>query len=241
MTDLFISDLHLDQQRPGITQLFLDFLDSRARYAQRLFILGDLFESWVGDDHHDGLSDRVATGLKQLSDQGTKLSFIHGNRDFLLGKQYARRCGMELLVDPSVIHIDQQATLLCHGDTLCIDDLDYQAFRQQVRDPQWQEQFLSKPLSERLEFARQARERSATHTATAPEAIMDVNKTAVAKLMHANGVKLLIHGHTHRPAIHQLEIESGSARRIVLGDWYEKGSVLVARHAQLDLQTIALR
>ena len=203
-----------------------------------MFILGDLFESWIGDDDHSHLSDIVALGLKQLSDSGTELGFLHGNRDFLLGKNYAQRCGMALLSDPSLIRIGEQSVLLCHGDTLCTDDHAYQAYRKKVRKQDWQEEFLNKPLAERVEFAHQARARSAAHTAAASEAIMDVNSTAVVSMMQSRAVKLLIHGHTHRPAIHELSIDSEPARRIVLGAWYEQGSVLVAHQGHFELETI---
>lgn len=240
MTDLFLSDLHLDATRPGIIRLFLDFLDRDARAADRLYILGDLFESWVGDDLIDDLSEAIAGGLSRLSGSGTAISFLHGNRDFLLGPAYAKRCGMALITDPCKIQIDGRQALLCHGDTLCTDDLVYQQFRQQVRNRQWQQTFLAKPLAERLEFARQTRSQSATHTATASEKIMDVNPTTVRALMVDSEVDLLIHGHTHRPAVHDLTFESAKAQRIVLGDWYEQGSVLVGRNGQLKLETLEL-
>jgi UDP-2,3-diacylglucosamine hydrolase len=226
MTVLFISDLHLDEARPQIITLFEELLRADARGAQALYILGDLFESWIGDDDDSELADRVARALAELTGGGTAIFFMHGNRDFLLGDAYARRAGLTLLADPTVIDIDGERTLLMHGDTLCSDDAEYQKFRGIVRDPQWQRAFLAKPLDERRAFAAQARGESRRHTASAKPEIMDVNAAAVAAAMREHGVRRLIHGHTHRPATHRFGLDGRGAERIVLGDWYEQSSVL---------------
>src|SRR5690606_10371065 len=160
MATLFISDLHLDPSRPGITRLLGEFLDGQARGADALYILGDLFETWVGDDDPSETGAFVANRLKALADSGVPVSFMHGNRDFLLGEDYARRAGMALLADPARIELAGGPVLLMHGDTLCTDDVAYQQFRAQTRDPAWQARFLSQPLAARLAFARQAREAS---------------------------------------------------------------------------------
>ncbi|MGA9335298.1 MAG: UDP-2,3-diacylglucosamine diphosphatase [Rudaea sp.] len=226
MTTLFISDLHLDEARPQIIEQFTRFLSNDARHAEALYILGDLFESWIGDDDDAALANLVANALRSVRDTGVPVYFMHGNRDFLLGQDYATRAGMTLLRDPTVIELNGQRTLLMHGDTLCTDDIEYQKFRTLVRDPQWQRQFLSKSLTERRAFAAQARGESRQHTSTAKPEIMDVNQTAVEAAMTAHGVTRLIHGHTHRPATHRFELGKKVAERIVLGDWYEHSSVL---------------
>lgn len=233
MATLFISDLHLDAERPQITDLFVHFLRGEARQADALYILGDLFEAWVGDDDPSEVGAIVAREIRALVDAGVPVFFMHGNRDFLLGNAYARRAGMTLLPDPSVIVLHGKPVLLMHGDLLCSDDIAYQQFRTQVRDPRWQAQFLSQPLPARLAFARQAREASARHQSGlkdqgAMETITDVAPLTVADTLRRFGIDALVHGHTHRPAVHALDIEGASAERIVLGDWYEQGSVLRA-------------
>lgn len=226
MTTLFVSDLHLDAQRPAVTALFIQFLRSEARSASALYILGDLFEAWIGDDIADPAGDAVADALRDLHAAGVPSYFIHGNRDFLVGDDWARRARVCLLADPSLIIIEGRPTLLMHGDTLCIDDVGYQAFRSQVHQPAWQLGFLARSADERLAFAAQARAESRRQTAAKDASIMDVNDAAVRAAMTAHGVTRLIHGHTHRPAIHAFELDGQPAQRIVLGDWYEQGSVL---------------
>ena len=226
MNTLFISDLHLDEARPHIVDLFTRFVSNQARGAAALYILGDLFESWIGDDDDSALAHQVAGALSALKQSGVPVFFMHGNRDFLLGEVYARRAGMTLLADPTIIDLDSERTLLMHGDTLCTDDSAYQEFRAVVRNPDWQKQFGARSLAERRAFASQARAESAKHTASATAEIMDVNQDAVVATMRKHGVRRLIHGHTHRPASHHFEIDNQSAERIVLGDWYEQGSVL---------------
>lgn len=226
MTTLFISDLHLDETRPRIVELFDRFLANEARHADALYILGDLFEAWIGDDDDAPLPARVASGLEALSDSGVPVYFIAGNRDFLLGDDYAQRAGMTILDDGTVVDLHGTPTLLLHGDTLCTDDAAYLAFRKQVRNPAWQRQFLSQPLAARRTFAQQARDASREHTSQTAMTIMDVNQRAVEAVLRDAHVARMIHGHTHRPAIHDFALDGELAQRIVLGDWYEQGSVL---------------
>ena len=226
MSTLFISDLHLDAARPHIVELFTRFVAEDARQAEALYILGDLFESWIGDDDDSPLAQQVGQSLRALMQTGVPVFFMHGNRDFLLGQNYAKRAGMTLLVDPAVVQLDGERTLLMHGDTLCTDDAAYQEFRAVVRNPEWQNQFRARSLSERHAFAAQARAESVKHTAGAKPEIMDVNQHAVIAAMREHGVRTLIHGHTHRPATHRFELDGQNAERVVLGDWYEQSSVL---------------
>jgi len=234
MSTLFISDLHLDASRPHITRLFLEFLETEALQADALYILGDLFEAWIGDDASDEVGDAVAQGLARLHERGVACFYMHGNRDFLLGDAYARRARMTLLPDPSVIEIEGERVLLMHGDTLCTDDVPYQAFRTQTRDSKWQRAFLARPVSERQQFAEQARAESKRYTRSVVDAITDVNQDSVSIALQEHGVLVLIHGHTHRPAIHSLAKES--TKRVVLGDWYEHGSLLSVRNDVFDLR-----
>ncbi|MCC7254862.1 MAG: UDP-2,3-diacylglucosamine diphosphatase [Dokdonella sp.] len=227
MATLFISDLHLDPARPAIIRQFLAFAREQAAQAEALYILGDFFEAWIGDDAAGELEDSIATALAQLHEQGVPVYFMHGNRDFLLGDAWARRARLTLLPDPSVVEIAGEQILLMHGDLLCTDDAKYQAFRTQTRAPHWQRAFLAKPLTERQAFAAQARAESQRYTRARGEALTDVNADAVSTTMHRFGVRTLIHGHTHRPALHELApLGLPGARRIVLGDWYEQGSLL---------------
>lgn len=234
MTTLFISDLHLHPSRPQITELLLDFLRKEAHTAEALYILGDFFETWIGDDDPDPHHARVLSGVRALTDSGVPVFFMHGNRDFLIGEGFARQTGCILLPDPTPVNLYATPTLLMHGDTLCTDDVEYQEFRNTVRDPAWQKNFLAKPLAERGTFSAQARATSKTRTASKPEYIMDVNQQAVERAIVAHGVTRLIHGHTHRPAVHKFRCNGLEATRIVLGDWYEQGSILrVNRRAAL--------
>lgn len=220
MTTLLISDLHLEAQRPDITAALLDFLARTAPGCDRLFILGDLFDAWLGDDDPSPLADEVAAALSVLAEGGSDIFIMHGNRDFLLGADYCRRCGAELIDEPYSLPSPAGPVLLLHGDQLCTDDHDYMRFRETVRAPAWQDEFLARPLAERQEFARQAREQSKAATADKPEEIMDVNQQAVVALLEQTGHQIMIHGHTHRPATHELTLTDGSsAQRIVLGDW----------------------
>jgi len=226
MATLFISDLHLSAERPDITALFSHFLNHEARQAEALYILGDLFEAWLGDDTVlPEYADAIAS-MKALSESGVPLFIMHGNRDFLLGETFAAMSGASLLADPTTIDLYGTPTLLLHGDTLCTDDEAYQRFRAMVRNPAWQQEILARSPAERLALAKQYRELSQTETGNKAEDIMDVNQQAVEQLMQDKGIYHMIHGHTHRPAIHDFAIDSQAAKRIVLGDWYEQGSVL---------------
>ncbi|MCD9030093.1 UDP-2,3-diacylglucosamine diphosphatase [Luteimonas sp. BDR2-5] len=233
MTTYFISDLHLDPARPDITRLFGEFIDGEARNADALYILGDLFESWVGDDDPSEAGGFVADRLRALSDSGVPVAFMHGNRDFLVGDAWARRAGMRILPDPAVISLYGRPVLLTHGDLLCTDDVEYQAVRAQTRNPDWQAHMLAQPLAARLAFAQQARAASqaragALRDAGTMETITDVAPRTVEETFARYGVDTMIHGHTHRPAIHELRVGGRDCRRIVLGDWFEQGSVLRA-------------
>lgn len=244
MTTLFISDLHLDPARPQITDLFVAFLQGEARSADALYILGDLFESWVGDDDPSQAGATVAQSLLALTHAGVPVSFMHGNRDFLVGSDYARRAGMSLLADPVVVQVHGRPVLLTHGDLLCTGDVEYQAIRRQTRDPHWQAQMLGQPLAARLAFAQHARNASqarasALREAGTMETVTDVAPATVAEWFTLYGVDTMIHGHTHRPAIHTLDVDGRACRRIVLGDWFEQGSVLRA-HADGRFQLDAL-
>jgi UDP-2,3-diacylglucosamine hydrolase len=241
MTTLFISDLHLDDSRPEITRLFEDYLASdEARSADAVYILGDLVEAWVGDDDDAELPARIARATKALSDKGVPVYFMVGNRDFLLGKTFAERAGFTLLDDGTVHELYGRPTLLMHGDVLCTDDVAYQAMRKQVRTPEWQAQILAMPLDARRALAAKARADSKAHTSSTMETIMDVNAGAVADAMRQAGVTRLIHGHTHRPAIHDVELDGEHAQRIVLGDWYDHGSVLTVAPEGVALRGLSL-
>ncbi|MEO7325817.1 MAG: UDP-2,3-diacylglucosamine diphosphatase [Dokdonella sp.] len=234
MTTLFISDLHLDASRPHITDLFVEFVRKEAVRAKALYILGDLFEAWIGDDNDDGTATQVADALADLRRHGVPCFFIHGNRDFLLGDAFARRAGMTLLPDPSTLEIEGQRILLMHGDTLCTNDAPYQAFRAQSHTPAWQRAFLGKPVVERRAFAQQARAESQRYTRSVANGIADVNPEAVLASLRTADVRLLVHGHTHRPATHHISNEERLLQRIVLGDWYEQGSVLRIEFGGID-------
>ena len=241
MTTLFIADLHLDASRPQITQLFETYLASdEVRRADALYILGDLVEAWIGDDDDAELPARIAAATRAVRDAGVPVYFMAGNRDFLLGQAFADRAGLTLLDDGVVHPIQGRPTLLMHGDVLCTDDIAYQAVRQQVRTPEWAAQILAMPLEARRAFAAKAREDSKAHTGSTMESIMDVNADAVADAMRKAGVTRLIHGHTHRPAIHRFELDGKPAERIVLGDWYEQGSVLVVGGERVELRGLGV-
>ncbi len=225
---LFISDLHLSPQRPALTQLFIDFLEQRVPAAGHLYILGDLFDAWIGDD--DDPLPEVRIGLRRLTEQHGQCSVMVGNRDFLLGRRFARATGCQLIHDPYLIWLGGEPILLMHGDLLCTDDLAYQRFRRRVRNPIVQRLFLWSPLSKRRRIAAQYRQRSGEAMATKPQAIMDVNNTAVSRQMRRFGVRRLIHGHTHRPQDHWLTLDGQPALRQVLADWKDDHGELLVHH-----------
>ncbi|QBM17399.1 UDP-2,3-diacylglucosamine hydrolase [Marinobacter sp. JH2] len=241
MSTLFISDLHLEESRPDITGAFLGFLKNETMGAERLYILGDFFEAWIGDDERTPLQEQVAAALRDVRDSGTDIFLMHGNRDFLIGEDFCERAGATLLDDPTVIDLYGSLTLLMHGDSLCIDDVEYQKFRANMRNPKTVEMLLARPLEDRQLMARQLRQISMAKNQGKAESIMDVNLDEVVNEFERHGVQLMIHGHTHRPATHELEANGCSARRIVLGDWDENVWWLVARSDQpLELKKTPL-
>ena len=222
MNALFISDLHLSEERPHITAAFFAFLTDKAAACDELYILGDFFDAWIGDDDDRPLAEDVAQALKNIAAKGVQIFFQHGNRDFLLGEHYAARCGMQLLPALHVIERERQRYLLAHGDQFCTQDAAYQQFRTLVRDPAWQQDFLAKPIAERRAIAAQLRAKSQEANSMKAEDIMDVTPSEIDNVLIEQQCNTLIHGHTHRPARHSLTLPNGSAaERIVLGDWAE--------------------
>lgn len=238
MTTLFVSDLHLHASRPRVTECFVRFLASAAGQADALYILGDLFEVWIGDDDPDPDHAVVAAALKALSQSGTACFLTHGNRDFLIGKRFADRAGMQLLPEMTLIDLHGERVLLVHGDELCTDDHRYQRFRRLVRHPLTGRLFARIPLGLRRRMAGWLRQSS--QKASKPDAIMDVNQNTVETVMRTAGVRTLIHGHTHRPAIHRFTLDAADALRVVLGDWYTHGSVLHWDAHGPDLQVLPI-
>ena len=226
MTTLFISDLHLEAERPDISKQLLTFLKEEATHADDLYILGDLFEAWVGDDDPNTHYFPIKQALRKLSDGGVPVYFMHGNRDFLVGQQFANETGVKILKDPYKITLYGQKTLLSHGDLLCTDDVQYQRVRKMVRDPDWQRNMRAKPLKERLRIAHEARRQSLEQTINMSLEIMDVNQQAVEDIIRKHKVDVLLHGHTHRPDVHTVDLGNRKAKRIVLGDWHKQGSVV---------------
>jgi UDP-2,3-diacylglucosamine hydrolase len=231
----FIADLHLCKSRPDISACFLTFLQSNAPEAEQLFILGDLFETWVGDDDDDPFLITIADALTTLNDSGTKIYFIHGNRDFLLGKRFAKQSHITLLPEIDIINLYGQEVVIMHGDTLCTRDIDYQAFRKKSRSWWWQALVTHLPLFIRKKMAKNYRQKSAAATAIKSQDIMDVTQSEVIKCLEHHHSQLLIHGHTHRPAIHNMMANGKKAQRIVLGDWYEQGAWLKVTPNSIEL------
>jgi len=221
---LFISDLHIDANHWGVTEQFLSFLAADARGADALYILGDLFDSWVGDDAADAAQSAAIAGLRALTSHGVPCFVMHGNRDFLLGAEFSRMSGAELLPDPLIVTLYGERVLVMHGDALCTDDRAYQRLRATVRDSDWQRQFLALSVASRRALAGAARVGSQAHTAAVDYTITDVNADSVATALRNAGTTTLLHGHTHRPAIHALHVDGRPCTRVVLGDWHERGS-----------------
>ncbi len=240
MTALLISDLHLDESRPAITELFVEFLESEARSAASLYILGDLFEAWIGDDEDGELPSRIRSALRQLSDSGVRLFVMRGNRDFLYGELFARQTGATLLQDCHLVSLSGVQTLLMHGDLLCTDDVPYQRMRKVFRSPIFQWIWLRRSLTKRRAYAAKLRQRSRTAVEEKSRQIMDVNQHAVQETMRRHGVRRLIHGHTHRPGSYPVDLDDGIGERLVLGDWHEHGSVLVCGKTGCQLKTLPL-
>lgn len=244
---LFISDLHLEKSKPSITYGFLKFLEKNENRCSELYILGDLFEVWIGDDAISELEILVATSLAQFSQQGASVFILHGNRDFLIRENYAERCAAKLIYDHHQLNIGSDTILLLHGDTLCTDDDEYQKFRTIVRDELWQKEFLSRSIEERKAFANEARNESQKANITKPQQIMDVNQNSVKQLFSEKAATKILHGHTHRPAIHDLEMselhDNGSreVQRIVLGDWGKLGWFAEINEEKLSLNSFKIQ
>jgi UDP-2,3-diacylglucosamine hydrolase len=239
MARLFVSDVHLDAGSPDAVEQFLAFLQVHGAGAEALYILGDLFEVWIGDDDPDPCKEQVRAGLRALTGQGVACFLLHGNRDFLLGRDFCDSTGCRLLPDPVVAQFDGgERVLLTHGDALCTDDHAYQELRSIVRAPRYQQRFLTLPVSDRAMLADQARAGSREHTSSTTAYIMDVNDAAVAAAFRGAGVRRIIHGHTHRPAVHELMIDGQNVQRIVLGAWYEHGSYLIYENGRYELREL---
>ncbi len=231
MTTLFVSDVHLSRERPDIVERFVAFIDHETRAADALYILGDLFDLWLGDDDDREPHPQVVGALRRRCESGLPIHVIHGNHDFLLGSRFERESGCRLLAEPARVEVPDTLVIALHGDVLCTRDEDYQAFRRQARDPRRQAEFLRLPLPARLEHAARLRHDSREATRLKTSEIMDVTPEAVEHMLLDTGTRCMIHGHTHRPAVHVIECAGERATRIVLGDWYEQGSVLVWNEA----------
>lgn len=226
MHSIFISDTHLCPTRPAINQVFFDFLRGPAAQAQALYILGDLFEYWAGDDDDDPFNASVLMGLRELADRGVALYLMHGNRDFLIGKRFVSACRAKLLPDATMVDLYGTPTLLMHGDTLCTDDVRYLEFRAKVRSPEWQQQFLAQTLAQRKQVIADLRSENAAEKKLKTEEIMDATAAGIEAALRAHAYPRLIHGHTHRPALHQHLVDGNKCERWVLADWYTSGSYL---------------
>ena len=226
MTAIFISDLHLTAGDAETTRRFVEFMEGPARAARDLYILGDLFEAWIGDDDDDPRLEPIVAALRKLTDSGVACALMHGNRDFLLGQRFCEATGARLLGDYERVTLGGESVLLTHGDLLCTDDTRYMTLRAELRSKQWQRDFLARPLAERRQIASDLRQLSTTEIAAKDEYIMDVNQAAVERTMRDHGVTLLVHGHTHRPAVHRFELDGRPAARIVLGAWYHDPSIV---------------
>lgn len=242
MSTLFISDLHLTGKRPAVTRLFLDFLQHEAIEAEALYILGDFFEYWIGDEAiHRPDHEPIIKALKQLRSTGTPIYVMRGNRDFLMDNDFENASGCDLIADPCVINLYGRKALLTHGDYLCTDDVAYQEFRQMVRQRSWQKEFLKKSVEERDAIAQKYRSVSKEISATKDTGIMDINQQTLQQEMEKYGVDLVIHGHTHRPGVHQFRLNGIDAKRIVLGDWFDHGSMLVVNQDSMNLMNVESR
>ncbi len=236
---LLVSDLHLDASVPAIARQFLAFVDGEARDARALYVLGDLFEAWLGDDDPDPAGRGIVAALRRLTDSGVPVFFMHGNRDFLIGRRFAAETGARLLADGTIVDLHGERVLLMHGDVLCTADHSYQRLRRILRNPVVGFTLRHLPLGARRRLGRKLREGSQMHVGATAAEIMDVTPAAVLEEMRRAGVRTLVHGHTHRPAIHEFQLDGAPARRIVLGDWYTQGSVLEWRDDGVELRALA--
>lgn len=234
MTSWFISDLHLAPEETRITAGFMDFL-LEPQSGDDLYILGDFFNYWIGDDLEHPYTEQIKQLLKATSDRGVNVFFMHGNRDFLIGQDFCEQAGCTLLDDPTLKEIGGEPALLMHGDSLCTQDIAYMEFRSMARNPEWQKAFLSKSIEDRVAFAQQARDESKSSNSMKDEDIMDVTPEEVDKILLKHSCSRMIHGHTHRPAVHNWEVNGQKLERIVLGDWYTKGWYLKVKNNQFDL------
>jgi len=242
---LFISDLHLEESRPDITRTLLQFLNINSGKCAALYILGDLFEVWIGDDEQNPLIDEITSALRGFHVAGSSIYLMHGNRDFLIGDNFAKRCGAELIEDPCILKTEAGHIILLHGDTLCTDDLEYMQFRTQVRQQIWQQEFLAKPLDDRRAFAQEARQASQKTAGIKDNSIMDVNGQAVLDLFNQFQENMMLHGHTHRPAVHELAFSNPingqiKGQRIVLGDWNNKAWYAETQNKEISLLSFDL-
>jgi len=238
MATYFISDLHLERIESSITNIFTEFLDD-LNQNDSLYILGDLFESWIGDDNVSELSQYISDRLLSLSERNISVAIMHGNRDFLIGKDFCKASSIELINDPRIIEIDTKKVMLTHGDQLCTDDKEYQAFRSVVRNPLWQKDFLNFPISKREKIAGEAKDASKDSKENKAMEIMDVNTDAVLKAFNDHPVEIMIHGHTHRPNIHKISNEDRKLTRYVLGDW-SKNSAIILKWNEAEVELIDL-
>jgi len=240
MSAVFISDLHLQPERPDITRAFFHFLKTRVKTNDQLYILGDFFEVWIGDDHKTEFNQSVIRALQDTASLGTEIFIMHGNRDFLIGDAFCQEAKCTLLPDPTCIELNGERILLMHGDSLCTRDTEYMQFRQLTRNPAWQKQLLDKPIKERLAIARQIRGQSTESNRQKAEDIMDVTPNEAVRLMVEHKVQTLIHGHTHRPHTHNITINNRSAQRIVLGDWGPLGWMITQDETKIELAKFEL-
>ena len=239
MATYFISDLHLERIESPITNIFTAFLDD-LNQNDSLYILGDLFESWIGDDNVSELSQYISDRLLMLSDRDISVAIMHGNRDFLIGEDFCKASSIELINDPRIIEIDTKKVMLTHGDELCTDDKEYQAFRSVVRNPLWQKDFLNFPISKREKIAGEAKDASKDSKESKAMEIMDVNTDAVLKAFNDHDIEIMIHGHTHRPNIHKVSNEGKNLTRYVLGDWSKDSAIILKwNEAEVELMDLA--
>ena len=237
MTIAFISDLHLSAERPASISLFTDFMEKSGRLLESIYILGDLFDYWIGDDACAALGfSQVEAALKQTTANGTPVYFIAGNRDFLVGSDFAARTGIEILQDMTVLEIEGQRIMIAHGDQFCIDDAEYQQARAQFLDPKWQRTQLALPIEQRIAIAKQLREQSEHSKDGKAEEIMDVNKDEIKRILQEYQLDMIIHGHTHRPYVHKIEHQGKSYRRYVLGEWKTHRSVIYGNQGKYYLK-----